>query len=49
MLNLKFRIVGKPGVVSPLTWERFLFNEGDPQANAADGSVEIYSVDKKAK
>src|SRR5205085_833819 len=41
LLNLKFTAVGAPGAVSPLTWQRVLLNEGDPQAIAADGQVEL--------
>lgn len=41
LLNLKFSAVGKPGSVSPLTWERIMFNEGEPQATATDGRIEI--------
>ena len=41
LMNLKFSTVGKPGAVSPLTWERIMLNEGDPQVNSADGQVEL--------
>ncbi|MFN0277172.1 MAG: cohesin domain-containing protein [Pyrinomonadaceae bacterium] len=41
LLNLKFTAVGVPGWVSPLTWERIMFNEGVPHAIAADGLIEI--------
>lgn len=41
LLNLRFQAVGAPGSVSPLTWERIIFNEGDPQVMAANGQVEI--------
>jgi hypothetical protein len=41
LLNLKFTAVGAPGTVSPLTWERIMFNEGSPRSIANDGSVEI--------
>ena len=41
LLNLRFKAVGYPGTVSPLTWEGILFNEGDPHATMTDGQVEI--------
>lgn len=41
LLNLRFTAVGRAGSVSPLTWERIIFNEGDPQTSAIDGQVEI--------
>ena len=41
MMNLKFTAVGAPGSVSPITWERLVFNEGDPGVTAADGQVEL--------
>jgi hypothetical protein len=41
LLNLKFTAVGAPGSVSPLTFERIMFNEGDPGTLATDGQVEL--------
>lgn len=41
LLNLKFTAIGAPGSVSPLTWERIMLNEGDPQVTAADGQIEL--------
>lgn len=41
LLNLRFTAVGKPGEVSPLTWEHIIFNEGDPQVTQMDGQIEI--------
>lgn len=41
LLNLRFTAVGTPGSVSPLTWERFMLNEGTPRITAADGQVEL--------
>jgi hypothetical protein len=41
LLNLRFTAVGKPGALSPLTFERVLFNEGEPGATIADGRIEI--------
>ena len=41
LLNLRFMAVGAPGTVSPLTWERIMFNEGVPSAMATNGQVEI--------
>lgn len=48
LLNLRFSTVGAPGAVSPLAWERFMFNEGDPKSSTVDGSVQISSTDDKA-
>ena len=41
LLNLKFTAVGAPGSMSPLTWERLVFNEGDPLVNTSNGQVEM--------
>ena len=42
LLNLRFTAVGAPGTVSPLTWERIMFNEGDPGTTATNGRVELF-------
>ena len=39
LLNLRFTAVGTSGSISPLTFERILFNEGDSQTTAIDGYV----------
>ena len=41
LLNLRFTAIGAPGSVSPLTWERIMFNEGTPRSTATDGQVEL--------
>jgi len=41
LLNLRFNAVGAPGSVSPLIWERLLFNDGFPASKAFDGQVLI--------
>ncbi len=41
LLNLRFNSVGAPGSVSPLTFERLIFNE-DLRALTADGRVNIF-------
>ncbi len=41
LLNLRFTAVGAPGAVSPLTWGRIMFNEGNPQVTTANGQVEM--------
>jgi len=41
LLNLRFIAVGAPGSVSPLTWEKMIFNEGDPGTLITDGQVEL--------
>jgi hypothetical protein len=42
LLNLSFMAVGKPGSVSPLTWERIMFNEGEPRVSTTDGQIELF-------
>ena len=41
LLNLRFMAVGKPGTVSPLTFEGIIFNEGERKVNTTDGQVEL--------
>ncbi len=41
LLNLRFTAVGVAGVVSHLSLERFMFNEGDPVTLVTDGLVEL--------
>ena len=41
LLNLRFNAVGAPGSVSPLTFERMMFNEGDPGTLVTDGMVQL--------
>ncbi len=43
LLNLKFTAVGTPGSASPLTWEDFKWDEGNPAALAANGHVRLLS------
>lgn len=45
LLNLRFSAVGTPGSMSPLSFERIMFNEGDPGALARDGRVEITATE----
>jgi hypothetical protein len=47
LLNLRFTPVGKPGSVSPLSWERIMFNEGEPRVNTTDGQVELFAAASK--
>jgi N-acetylneuraminic acid mutarotase len=42
LLNLRFMAVGKVGSVSPLSFERIMFNEGEPRVSTADGQVELF-------
>lgn len=42
LLNLRFTTVGKPGSVSSVTWERIVFNEGEPRATAFNGEVDVF-------
>lgn len=41
LLNLRFTAVGTADAVSSLSFERIMFNEGDPQAITTTGSVRI--------
>ena len=41
LLNLRFMAVGAAGTVSPLKWERIMFNEGDSGTLATDGLIEL--------
>lgn len=41
LLNLRFLAVGAPGSISPLTWDRLMFNEGFPESKTFDGKVLI--------
>lgn len=41
LLNLKFKVTGAVGASSPLTWQVFNFNEGDPPANRVNGAVTV--------
>ena len=41
LLNLRFTAVGAPGSVSPITFDRFVFNEGDPKVVVTNGQVEL--------
>ena len=39
LVNLKFTAVGTPGSVSPLTFERIMFNEGSPTVMVTNGQI----------
>ncbi len=41
LLNLRFTAIGASGSASPLTWERIIFNEGDPTGSSIDGRIEL--------
>lgn len=41
LLKLRFTSVGTPGSVSPLIWERFIFNDGEPEAAFVDARAEV--------
>jgi len=41
LLNLRFTAVGGPGSISPLNFERILFNDGLPRMTVFNGRVEI--------
>jgi Cohesin domain len=39
LLTLRFNAVGKAGAVSPLSFDRMMFNEGEPAAAAVGGQI----------
>ncbi len=41
LLNLRFTAIGNANSVSPLVWERIMFNEGEPSVVTVDGRVEL--------
>lgn len=41
LFNLQFKAIGPAGSTSPIHWEFFMFNEGNPSNTATDGSVTI--------
>ncbi|MBK8465234.1 MAG: hypothetical protein IPL32_05330 [Chloracidobacterium sp.] len=41
LLNLRFVAVGTPDSASPLTWERWVFNEGEIPTSLTNGKVEL--------
>jgi hypothetical protein len=41
LFNFKFNAVGSPGQISPLTWQTFQFNEGNPDDNTVNGQVRL--------
>ena len=44
LINLRFRVVGTFGQISPLTWNRFVFNEGEPGSITTNGRVTVTSA-----
>lgn len=42
LLNLRFIAVGTSGLVSPLSWERLMLNEGTPRITTTDGQIELF-------
>lgn len=42
LLNFRFTAVGTAGMVSPLTWERLMLNEGSPNVITNDGHIELF-------
>ena len=41
LLNLRVTAVGAVGSVSPISFERIMFNEGEPRVTAANGELRI--------
>lgn len=39
LLNLNFHLVGQDGCNTPLTWQRFMYNEGIPSSITTDGRI----------
>lgn len=46
LLNLRFIAIGTPGSVSPLIWERIIFNEGEQGTTVTDGEVVLFAAPK---
>ncbi|MET0753616.1 MAG: cohesin domain-containing protein [Pyrinomonadaceae bacterium] len=44
LLNLNFEVLGQPGAASPLTWQAFMFNEGDPASTTTDGLLTVRNL-----
>jgi uncharacterized delta-60 repeat protein len=42
LLNLRFTPVGKPGSSSTLSFDRIMFNEGEPRVSTTDGHIELF-------
>jgi hypothetical protein len=42
LLNLRFTAVGAAGSVSPISFERIMFNEGEMQIALTEGRVELF-------
>lgn len=42
LLNLRFATVGASGLMSPLSLERIMFNEGEPGAIVVDGRIQLF-------
>jgi len=41
LLKLRFNVTGAAGATSPVTWQKFQFNEGNPAATSVNGSVTV--------
>jgi len=41
LLNLRFAAVGAPDSVSPISFERIMFNEGEERVDVFDGRIEL--------
>jgi uncharacterized delta-60 repeat protein len=41
LVNLQFTVIGAAGTLSPLNWDPFVFNEGDPPSLTVNGSVQV--------
>ncbi|MBK8465150.1 MAG: hypothetical protein IPL32_04905 [Chloracidobacterium sp.] len=42
LLNLRFTAVGESGSVSPISFERIMFNEGEARVTITDGKIELF-------
>lgn len=42
LLNLRFTAIGKAGSVSPVTFERIMFNEGEMDVAITEGKIELF-------
>jgi len=41
LMNLRFTTVGVSGSVSPISFERIVFNDGEPRVSLVDGRIEL--------
>lgn len=42
LLNFRFAAVGGAGSISPISFERIMFNEGESRVIVTDGKIELF-------